>query len=59
MRQLEYVQILYALHFDSLQKNEHGTRTRSFSWRPFPTAPLRPELLSPRSHHLFSDGVDG
>src|SRR5262245_10783991 len=28
MRQLEDIQILYAFHFDSLPKNEHGTRTR-------------------------------
>src|SRR5215831_19371722 len=28
MRQFEYVQILYAFHFDSLQRTEHGTRTR-------------------------------
>ena len=28
MRQLEYVQILYAFHFDSLPKNEHETRAR-------------------------------
>ena len=28
MRQLEYIQILYAFHFDSLPKNEHETRAR-------------------------------
>ncbi len=28
MRQLEYIQILYTFHFDSLPKNEHETRAR-------------------------------
>jgi hypothetical protein len=28
MREFEYVQILYAFHFDSLPKNEHETRSR-------------------------------
>jgi hypothetical protein len=28
MRQLEYVQVFYAFHFDSPPKNEHETRTR-------------------------------
>jgi hypothetical protein len=31
MRQLEYVQILYAFKLDSLPKNEHETRTRLLS----------------------------
>src|SRR5262249_44285300 len=30
MRQLEYIQLLYAFHFDSLPKNEHETRARFF-----------------------------
>ena len=28
MRQFEYIQILYAFHFDSLPKNGHETRAR-------------------------------
>src|SRR6266481_2860155 len=31
MCQLEYIQVLYAFHFDSLPKNEHETRTRFLS----------------------------
>src|SRR5438093_2187306 len=31
MCQLEYIQILYAFHFDSLPKNEHETRARLLS----------------------------
>jgi hypothetical protein len=28
MCQLEYIQVFYAFHFDSLPKNEHETRAR-------------------------------
>ena len=56
MRQIEYIQVLYAFHFDSLPKNEHETRAR-FLPRSLEFSKRRNERLSATDKEALFPGL--